>query len=76
MEEKDNDKIIVLRQFESAIDANIAKTKLDAYGIPCFLTDENLAGLYPLPKMTAMQARIHVFENDVDRANEILNEEN
>ena len=76
MEEKDNDKIVVLKQFESAIAANIAKTKLDAYGIPCFLTDENLAGLYPLPNMTSMQARIHVFENDIERANEILKEEN
>ena len=74
MEEKDNDKIIVLKQFESAIDANIAKTKLDAYGIPCFLTDENLAGLYPLPNMTSMHARIHVFENDVEQANQILDD--
>lgn len=72
----ENDKIIVLMQFESAIDANIAKTKLDAYGIPCFLTDENLASLYPLPNMTSMQARIHVFENDREQALEILNEEN
>ena len=76
MEEKDNDKIIVLKQFESTIDANIAKTKLDAYGIPCFLTDENLAGLYPLPNMTSMQARIHVFENDREQALQILMEEN
>ncbi len=72
----ENGKIIVLKIFESAIDANIAKTKLDAYGIPCFLTDENLAGLMPLPNMTSMHARIHVFEDDVQRANEILNEEN
>ena len=72
----ENDKIIVLRQFDSALDANIAKTKLDAYGIPCFLSNEHLAGLYPLPNLTSLQARIHIFENDIERANEILKEEN
>lgn len=74
--EEDQDNIIVLKHFESAIEANIAKTKLDAYGIPCFLTDENLASLVPLPNLPAMQARLHVFEKDKAEAERILNEEN
>ena len=39
--------IVVFRHFDIAIDAHIAKSKLDAYGIPCFLTEENMANLYP-----------------------------
>jgi len=75
MENEEEDKIIVLRRFDSSFDANIAKTKLDAYGIPCFLTDENLASLYPLPNLTAMQVRLHVFEKDKAQAELILQEE-
>ena len=43
----ERDDIIVFRKFETSIDANIVKSKLDAYGIPCFLTEENMANLYP-----------------------------
>jgi hypothetical protein len=57
------------------MEANLAKTKLDAYGIPCFLTDENLASLYPLSYFTAGQVRLHIFEDDRDRVKEILTEE-
>jgi hypothetical protein len=71
----ENDKIIVLKQFESVMDANLAKTKLDAHGIPCFLSNENIACLYPMPNLLATQARIHIFENDKDQAQEVLREE-
>lgn len=65
-------KVIVYGSFPSAIEANLAKTKLDAYGIPCFLTNEHLAWLYPLTYFTAGQVRLHLFEDDLERANEIL----
>ena len=35
--------IIILRRYAHAIDAQLAKAKLDAYGIPCFLSNEELA---------------------------------
>jgi hypothetical protein len=71
MEEQDN--IIVLKTFGSTIEANIAKTKLDAYGIPCFLTEENLANLYPIQN-PRFSVRLHIFEIDKVRAQEVLNE--
>lgn len=74
MEESSN--IIVFRQFDSAIEANILKTKLDAYGIPCFLTEENLANLYPGQQFMPFQVRLHLFEKDVEQANLIVNEQN
>jgi hypothetical protein len=71
MSEKGDD-IIVFQHFGSAIDANIAKTKLDAYGIPCFLTEENMANLYPGQNLYAFKIRLHIFANDRERAARIL----
>lgn len=74
MQEKE-DNIIVLRSFDNSIDANIAKTKLDAYGIPCFLTEENMANLYPGQSLF-FKIRLHLFAADQERAFHILNGEN
>jgi hypothetical protein len=46
---QDRDDIIVFQGFDNVIEANITKSKLDAYGVPCFLTEENMASLYPGP---------------------------
>jgi hypothetical protein len=66
--------IVVFRQYESAIDASLAKSKLDAYGVPCFLTEENMSNLYPGPNLLAMRVRLHLFAHDRDRAEQILSE--
>lgn len=71
MNEKRDD-IIVYQHFDNAIDANIAKTKLDAYGIPCFLTEENMAGLYPGQSFNAFKIRLHLFATDRERASQVL----
>jgi hypothetical protein len=69
---ENRDDIIVFQHFDSAIDANIAKTKLDAYGIPCFLTEENMAGLYPGQSFNAFKIRLHLFATDRERASSVL----
>lgn len=71
MAEMDND-IVVFRNFENSIEANIAKTKLDAYGVPCFLTEENMANLYPGQSFNAFKIRLHLFAGDRARATQIL----
>lgn len=71
MREKQED-IIVLKHFDNAIEANIAKTKLDAYGVPCFLTEENMANLYPGQSLYAFKIRLHLFASDRDRAVQVL----
>lgn len=68
------DKIVVLRNFAHPIEANIAKTKLDAHGIPCFLSDENFSNLIPANYIINNGVRLHVFERDRERAIEILSE--
>jgi hypothetical protein len=64
--------IVVYQYFDNAIEANLAKTKLDAYGIPCFLTEENMAGLYPGQNFNAFKVRLHLFAADRERADHVL----
>ncbi|MEX2233298.1 MAG: DUF2007 domain-containing protein [Cyclobacteriaceae bacterium] len=66
------EKIVVFQHFDNAIDAHIAKSKLDAYGVPCFLTEENMANLYPGQSLYAFKIRLHLFGSDRDRASQIL----
>jgi hypothetical protein len=70
------EKIIVYEAFDTVMQANLAKTKLDAYGIPCFLTEENFTSLYPFRNDIFPGVRLHVFEKDKERAREILNDIN
>lgn len=69
---EEENKIVVFKAFDTAIEANLAKTKLDAYGIPCFLTDENFMNIYPIRNQYFPGVRLHIFENDGPRASEIL----
>lgn len=72
---EEQEKIIVLQAFDTPIQANLAKTKLDAYGIPCFLTDENFVSLYPIRNDIFPGVRLYIFEADKERATEILTAE-
>jgi hypothetical protein len=73
---EDHDEIIVLKEFGDGIDASISKSKLDAYGIPCFLTEENMANLYPGQSAFAFRIRLHVFKKDIAEASQLLLEQN
>lgn len=72
---EDREEIVVFRHFDNAIDAHIAKSKLDAYGVPCFLTEENMANLYPGQSLYAFKIRLHLFAADRERASQILLDE-
>ena len=66
----ENDKIIVLKRFETVIEANIAKTKLDAYGIPCFLTEEHLTNM--TTHLLSGGIRLHIFARDELKAKQLV----
>jgi hypothetical protein len=72
--EDSEEKIIVFKAYDTVMQANLAKTKLDAYGIPCFLTDENFVGLYPIRNEVFPGVRLHIFERDFDLVTETLAE--
>lgn len=73
--EEEHDEIVVFRQYDTAIDANLAKTKLDAHGVPCFLTEENLATLYTGQSFRLFGVRLHLFRKDVLMASQILDDQ-
>lgn len=66
----DRDRIVVIHTFDNTIDANIIKTKLDAYGVPCFLSSENLTML-TTPFLSG-GVRLHIFEQDRDEVTRVL----
>ena len=68
-------KIIVYDGYDTVVKANLAKTKLDAYGIPCFLTGENFTTLYPFRNDLMTGVQLHIFEKDKEQVDEILKEE-
>ena len=67
------DNIIVIHSFDDVIEANIVKTKLDAYGIPCFLSQENLTSL--TTALLSGGVRLHIFEQDRDEVLRLFMEE-
>jgi hypothetical protein len=67
-------KIVKLSEYDLAIDANLAKTKLDAYGVPCYLTHEHMANLYPMGTSFGISVALMVFESDLTLAKTILDE--
>lgn len=66
------EKIVEFARYDTLIEANLAKTKLDAYGIPCFLSDENFGALYPIANDFMPGVRLHIFERDRGQVIEIL----
>ena len=73
--DESEDKIIVFESYDTVMAANLVKTKLDAYGIPCFLSDEHFVGLYPIRNELFPGVRLHVFEKDRERVKEILSDQ-
>jgi len=69
-------KIIVFAAYDTVMSANLVKTKLDAYGIPCFLTGEHFVSLYPTIQNDLFPGvRLYIFEKDLEQVKEILIEE-
>lgn len=73
--EEGGEKIVIYDAYDTVMQANLVKTKLDAYGIPCFLTEENFTSLYPFRNDIFPGVRLHIFEKDKLRVKEILAEE-
>ncbi len=69
---EDNDQIIVFAQYNTPIEANIIKAKLDAYDVPCFLSEENMANLYPGNPILSIGVKLHLFAKDEEQARLIL----
>jgi len=70
------DNIVVYKTFTDTTNANIVKGLLESYEIECFLSDENMSGMYSPFTPAIGGVKLNVFEKDISRIDSILNAEN
>ena len=66
--------LVLLDIFTEVVLAQIAKSKLDAHGIPAFLFDEQVGGNI-FPSVTTFSIRLMVSEDDFEEAGAVLKED-
>lgn len=67
-------KVIVLRTFDSLAEATYVKDMLEQNGIESFISNEAMSQLYPFFSSSVSGIPLHILEEDLARANEILND--
>lgn len=68
------DETVVIKAFQEPLEANLARMRLEAEGIPCFLADENIVGIQPFYNLPVGGIKLTVREADAERAEAILSE--
>ncbi|HNF48954.1 MAG TPA: DUF2007 domain-containing protein [Chitinophagales bacterium] len=68
------DDLVLIQTYFQVIDAQLAKSKLDAYDVFCFLKDENLVQNDWLRTIAYGGVKLYVRAEDKARAEEILND--
>jgi hypothetical protein len=63
--------LVTLRTFASEFEANIAKSALEAFGIPCMLSHDDCGGQRPHLTLTG-GVQLVVRSADAERAEEVL----
>jgi hypothetical protein len=66
------DNIITLESYYDPMLAHIIRTRLEANGISCFVTDESGIGALPLYNQTVGGVKLKIFERDLEKCREIL----
>lgn len=74
MKTKYADRLIVLREYDNAIEAHIARGVLQSNGVACVLTNENMSSVYPMTP--AGEVELLVRSDDAELAERILNDAN
>ena len=69
------DSVVFLESYYEPMAANLARTRLEAAGIPCFLSNENLVSMMPLYSPITGGVRLHVRQGDAETALAVLREE-
>jgi len=68
----DKEKTIVFMDFNSIGQASIVKGALESNNIPCFLSNENSAVLGNILSNSVSGIRLHIFEADLEKAEEVM----
>ena len=70
----DDDELVVVRTYPTVIDAELAKTALDAFGIDCMVRSDNQGGQSPGLTFTR-RAELLVRADDLEAVEDILGAE-
>jgi len=68
-------KLFTIARYSQSVDAYLAKTRLDAAGIECFILDENLISMNWLYSNALGGVKLQVELSDAEEAKKILEEE-
>lgn len=68
-------KIVVYKNYENPIEAQLVLTRLRDAGFDCFLSGENTAWLRPMLDASISGVQLHVFERDVEAITHFLTED-
>jgi DNA-directed RNA polymerase subunit RPC12/RpoP len=69
-----DDKIVTLRSYYDAMEAEIVRGRLEANDISCFIADDNTLAANPFYNQAMGGIKIKVFEHDLEKCREILAE--
>lgn len=72
IQNNNNKKTIVLKSYDNTAIANLEHGILQDAGVECFLSDESVVNLYPMFSSPFGGVKLHVFEEDKEKALEIL----
>ena len=64
--------LVVLRTFESPVEAHVLRSKLESEGIHAVVFDENVIGVMPIYSVGIGGVKVMVLEEDVEVAQELI----
>jgi hypothetical protein len=68
----EQDRTIVFMEFTNSGEASIVKGALESNNIPCFLSNENNPYIGGVLSDSLFGVRLHIFEKDKDKADELM----
>lgn len=71
---KEQNELVTIQEYNSIVDAHIARDILENAGIPSMLTNETISSIYPLPYTSLGSIKLHVFQRDAEIAINTLND--
>jgi len=69
---ENKDKTIVFMEFSTQGEASIVKGALESNNIPCFLSNENNPFVGNILSESLCGVRLHIFEKDKEKAEELM----
>jgi len=69
------EEIVVFETYYNPMLAEIIRAKLEANGIPCFLSDESIGTMFSVYDQGAGGIKLKIFNRDFEKAKEIISQD-